>query len=80
MILGGVELLVAEGVIGEIQQLGAQLCIADPAAVFRDQGQQGIGEVGANGHREAGPSEAVKQRLLRWGGVWQSSAVSPCWP
>ena len=54
MILGGFELLVAEGIIGQIQQLGAQLCVAHAVSVLRDQGQQGVGEVGTDGHREPG--------------------------
>ena len=49
VVLGGFKLLVSEGFIGQVQQLGAQLCIAQAAAVLRDQGQQGVSEVGADG-------------------------------
>ena len=65
MILGRLKFLVAEGLLRLLGQGRPQLVVAQTAAVLRDQGQQGIGEVGAGGHRGRTLKACFGESVLR---------------
>ena len=60
-VFGFLHLRVAERLAHLLLQRRLDLAIADPAAVLRDQGDQGVGEVGAEGHWGGLGTQALRE-------------------
>ena len=61
LVFGFLHQRVAERFSHLLLQRRLDLAIADPAAVLRDQGDQGVGEVGAEGHWGGLGTQALRE-------------------